>query len=259
MNKKRYWYVTGEGKRKYVSTKKELPYRERKKRSKQKKISAKEAYAKKVQAARKRSESLKKFWESEEGKRKKKLLSDRQKRRAKAKKKVVETHRPKGAEDLGFTKAIATVSSNIERVKELLDSLPDTSYSGYGKENEFTIRDRVDEILREMDAAIETAEYVDPNTGEIFEGEQAYNIYLDPHMPQIEKLYMDIWYFISRPTVVYRNLFEILNIIKGFNNISKEQNIRFTETQRRGDIDTEELSDREYDDEDRNYLNKIGW
>ena len=256
MNKKRYWYVNSEGKRKYVSTKKELPYRERKKRSKQKKISAKEAYTKKVQAARKRSESLKKYWESEEGKKKKKLLSDRQKRRVKAKKKVAETHKPKGAEDLGFTKAIATVSSNIERVKELLDSLPDTSYSGYNEK--FAIRDRVDEILREMDAAIETAEYVDPETGEIFEGEQAYNIYLDPHMPQIEKLYMDIWYFISRPTVVYRNLFEILNIIKGFKNISKEQNIRFTETQRRGDINTEELSDMEYD-EDRNYLNKIGW
>ncbi|MBR6647599.1 MAG: cell envelope integrity protein TolA [Clostridia bacterium] len=255
-NKKRYWYVTNEGKRKYVSTKKELPYRERKKRSKQKKISAKEAYTKKVLAARKRSESLKKFWESEEGKRKKKLLSDRQKRRARAKKKVEQTHKPKGAEDLGFTKAVATVSSNIERVKELLDSLPDTSYAGYN--DKFAIRDRVDEIFREMETAIETAEYVDPNTGEIFEGEQAYNIYLDPHMPQIEKLYMDIWYFISRPTVVYRNLFEILNIIKGFNNISKEQNIRFTETQRRGDIDTEELSDREYD-EDRSYLNKIGW
>ena len=255
-NKKRYWYVTNEGKRKYVSTKKELPYRERKKRSKQKKISAKEAYTKKVLAARKRSESLKKFWESEEGKRKKKLLPVRQKRRARAKKKVEQTHKPKGAEDLGFTKAVATVSSNIERVKELLDSLPDTSYAGYN--DKFAIRDRVDEIFREMETAIETAEYVDPNTGEIFEGEQAYNIYLDPHMPQIEKLYMDIWYFISRPTVVYRNLFEILNIIKGFNNISKEQNIRFTETQRRGDIDTEELSDREYD-EDRSYLNKIGW
>lgn len=257
MNKKRYWYVTSEGRRKYVSTKKELPYRERKKRSKQKKISAKEAYAKKVQAARKRSESLKKYWESEEGKRKKKLLSERQKRRAKAKKKVGETHKPKGAEDLGFTKEIASVSSNIERVKELLDSLPDTSYSGYNEK--FAIRDRVDEILREMDAAIETAEYVDPDTGEIYEGEQAYNIYLEPHMPQIEKLYMDIWYFISHSSVVYRNLFEILNIIKGFENINKQQNIKFTETQRRGDIDIEELSDREYD-EDRNYLiNKIGW
>ena len=257
MNKKRYWYVTSEGRRKYVSTKKELPYRERKKRSKQKKISAKEAYAKKVQAARKRSESLKKYWESEEGKRKKKLLSERQKRRAKAKKKVGETHKPKGAEDLGFTKEIASVSSNIERVKELLDSLPDTSYSGYNEK--FAIRDRVDEILREMDAAIETAEYVDPDTGEIYEGEQAYNIYLEPHMPQIEKLYMDIWYFISQSSVVYRNLFEILNIVKGFENINKQQNIKFTETQRRGDIDIEELSDREYD-EDRNYLiNKIGW
>lgn len=257
MNKKRYWYVTSEGRRKYVSTKKELPYRERKKRSKQKKISAKEAYAKKVQAARKRSESLKKYWESEEGKRKKKLLSERQKRRAKAKKKVGETHKPKGAEDLGFTKEIASVSSNIERVKELLDSLPDTSYSGYNEK--FAIRDRVDEILREMDAAIETAEYVDPETGEIYEREQAYNIYLEPHMPQIEKLYMDIWYFISQSSVVYRNLFEILNIIKGFENINKQQNIKFTETQRRGDIDIEELSDREYD-EDRNYLiNKIGW
>lgn len=257
MKKKRYWYVTSEGKRKYVSTKKELPYRERKKRSKKKKISAKEAYAKKVQAARKRSESLKKYWESEEGKKQKKLLSERQKRRAKAKKRVAETHKPKGAEDLGFTKEVVTVSSNIERVKELLDSLPNTSYSGYN--NEFAIRDRVEEILSEMETAIETAEYVDENTGEIFEGEQAYNIYLEPHMPQIEKLYMDIWYFISRPTNVYRNLFEILNIIKGFNNISKEQNIRFTETQRRGDIDTEELSDREYDTEDRDYLNKIGW
>lgn len=259
MNKKRYWYLTSEGKRKYVSTKKDLPYRERKKRSKTRKISAKEAYTRKVLAARKRTESLKKFWESEEGKRKKKLLSDRQKRRAKAKKKVEQTYKPKGAEDLGFTNQIATVSSNIERVKKLLDDLPNTSYSSYGKENEFTIRDRVDEILREMDAAIAAAEYVDENTGEIFEGEQAYNIYLEPHMSQIEKLYMDIWYFISRPTIVYRNLFEILNIIKGFNNISKEQNIRFTETQRRGDINTEELSDREYDD-DRNYLtNKIGW
>ncbi len=256
MNKKRYWYVTSEGKRKYVSTKKELPYRERKKRSKQKKISAKEAYAKKVQAARKRSESLKKFWESEEGKRKKKLLSDRQKRRARAKKKVEQTHKPKGAENIGFTEKVASVPSAIERLKELLDSLPDSSYSGYG--NKFTIRDRVEEIYAAMDEQIAKAHYVDENTGEIFEGEDAYNIYLEFHMPEIERLYIDIIFHLSEPGVVYADLTKILFIVEGFENITKEQNIRFTETQRRADIDIEELSDREYD-EDRNYLNKIGW
>jgi len=257
MNKKRYWYVTSEGKRKYVSTKKELPYRERKKRSKQKKISAKEAYAKKVFAARKRTESLKKFWESEEGKRKKKLLSDRQKRRYKAKKKVDETHRPKGAEDIGFTDNVASVPSAIDRLKELLDSLPDSSYSGYG--NRFTIRDRVEEIYAAMDEQIAKAYYVDENTGEIFEGEDAYNIYLEFHMPELERLYIHIIFHLSEPGVVYADLTKILFIVEGFENVTKEQNIRFTETQRRGDIDTEELSDRKYDDEDRNYLNKIGW
>lgn len=230
-NKKKYWYIGEDGKRHYVSRKADLPYKERKRRNKKKaKLSEKEKYRRKVEAARKRSESLKKFYESKEGEKLKKKLSEKAKERAK---------RKKEREQYPMSQVPVEATTALDRVYDIINELPNEVY--FSKGQYVDVESYKERYLDAIEKQISLAEVVDKKTGEILvDGKQAYNNYLEQYMSIIENIKVAIEVN-SQESIIVANCELLLTILLSNNYVPMEANMDLTDLQRYSDYDAEQL------------------
>ena len=229
-NKKRYWYVNEQGKRTYVSRKKDLPYKVRKARSKKPKLSEKERYIRKVEAAQKRSESLKKFYKTEAGEKLKKELSRKAKERAKQKRQK---------ELYPISKVPVEALTATDRLIEIINDLPDKRYYYYDQYVDVAVYKNY--FLREIASEQRKAEKIDYETGEILkEGEQAYEDYLQSVMGRIEQLSYTV-IFSTNKSEIESALDGIDYLIHGLSTQNAVMKRELTRLQQFMDLDYEEM------------------
>ena len=244
--KLRYYYVNEQGQRVYVSTKKELPYKVRKARSKKPKLSEKERYRRKAEAAKKRSEALKKFYKTKEGEKLKKELSRKAKERAKKRKK----------EEYPVSKTPVEALTATDRLIEIINDLPDKRYYYYDEYVDVAVYK--DYFLREIESEQRKAEKINYETGEIIkEGEQAYEDYLQSVMGRIEQLSYTV-IFSTNKSEIESALDGIDYLIHGLSTQNTAMMRELTRLQQFMDLDYEEM----YEDdlsEDLAILKKKGW